>query len=385
MGAGADFEHTSALRVSVILLCFVVISVVVEKALHALEHYFEHHHRHGMKEVLARLKDEILLVGFLSLLLLAVEDKLLTLCVGSDTFNSAIPADASQCAAATGASAYRRLGLEVHPSSEPSSARGLGAAAGESPCGAEGESFVSAAALHQTHILIFLNAACHIIYCSLTMFMTEHRASGWTKYEAMVTSGENVSDDMMVTMQSQVPTVYEKEWKQFAAEFCGQFTGGVNALTYIALRNWFVAKHNLDYTYSFHEYIMRCIHKDFSNTMGVRWWMWLLMILNILSDGYNFGNIGLPTATVMLAFGVGWKLNKIARTLTRKSFDLHDYNANEMLDEEELVAMRTGADTRVSTMAEVVINDELFWFGKPGLLLVCIQCVMFQNALELVR
>ena len=159
----------------------------------------------------------------------------------------------------------------------------------------------------------------------------------------------------------------------------------MNRLTYMSLRHWFIAKHKLPFDYQFHDYIMRCIHSDFSQTMGVRWWMWVLLMINVLSDGYDIGNIVIPTSTVILSLVVGTKLHAIAQDLTRKCFDLHDHNDNKKLDKKELDIMHTVSDGRAATFAQAYINDKLFWFEKPWVMLVCIQCVMFQNALELVR
>lgn len=201
MGSGANFEQTSSLRVCVILLAFVILSVFFEKLLHALEHWFEHMHKEGLNEVLERLKEEVLLVGFLSLLLLASEDKLLTICMGAYTFNG---------------------GVACHASDDSGSHRLL-AAAGDTGCPEGQQPFVSAAALHQTHILIFLMAACHITFCALTMFMTEHTAGRWRRFEEGVVS-RRTGEAILKRLQKQVPVVHEKPWRQHLHDFLGQFT-----------------------------------------------------------------------------------------------------------------------------------------------------------------
>lgn len=219
MGSGANFEQTSALRVSVILVGFVILSVVFEKLLHWLDHWFEHMHKEGLKEVLDRLKDEILLVGFLSLLLLAMEDKLLTICMSPTTFADAVPYRA--CHDGELPTPGRRLGAITENAVVHGTEGGARRLAWEG-CEDGMAPFVSASALHQTHILIFLMAAIHISFCAAAMFITEWRTARWNKFEQMVLNKES-SNRTMRRLQGQVPPVYDKPWKENVSHFFGQF------------------------------------------------------------------------------------------------------------------------------------------------------------------
>lgn len=91
----------------------------------------------------------------------------------------------------------------------------------------------------------------------------------------------------------------------------------------------------------------------------------------------------IPMTSIIMALTVGTKLHAIASKLTRISFEHHDYNHNDKLDLEEWEAMRKVTDLNVDTLASMVVTDGMFWFGKPQVLLLCMQFIMFQNSLEL--
>ena len=80
--AGAQYDTQStcdehmapANRVAAVLAGFLIASVAIEVFLHKLHHYFHHKHMVGMLDALEKIKDELMLVGTLSLILQLCQD-----------------------------------------------------------------------------------------------------------------------------------------------------------------------------------------------------------------------------------------------------------------------------------------------------------------------
>ena len=62
-----DYASTQAWRLGLFFLFFCIISVLAEHTLHTLEHYFERTKRNGLKMTLHKFKEELMLLGFISM------------------------------------------------------------------------------------------------------------------------------------------------------------------------------------------------------------------------------------------------------------------------------------------------------------------------------
>ena len=80
MGAGKNLEHTPAVAVFSVFVFFLVVSVLVEKMFHHMHHRWEHKGQHGLLAALEKVKEELMLMGFCSLILIVFEDEILSIC-----------------------------------------------------------------------------------------------------------------------------------------------------------------------------------------------------------------------------------------------------------------------------------------------------------------
>jgi hypothetical protein len=80
MAAGYTLLETSPLVLAALLFTFIVFCYVVETALHMLEHYLLSQYRFGMVTALSNMRNELMLLGMASLILLACEDELASVC-----------------------------------------------------------------------------------------------------------------------------------------------------------------------------------------------------------------------------------------------------------------------------------------------------------------
>ena len=98
MGAGRNLEETSSVFIAAMLMIFVFVSKVVENGFHHAKHWLQHNHEISLVAVLEHIKDEIMLVGTLSMMLISTESMISTWCVGKA--NDFVPAlSQHKCAA----------------------------------------------------------------------------------------------------------------------------------------------------------------------------------------------------------------------------------------------------------------------------------------------
>ena len=83
-GAGNNIEQTPSWKIGIFFSIFLVLSVIFETALEELEEYLHHKHLDGIKMTVEKIKEELMLMGFISLCLLIVEDYLVEWCLPAD-------------------------------------------------------------------------------------------------------------------------------------------------------------------------------------------------------------------------------------------------------------------------------------------------------------
>lgn len=144
--------------------------------------------------------------------------------------------------------------------------------------------------------------------------------------------------------------------------FLRQFKSSIKKSDYLALRLGFITKHKLPISYDFHKYMVRSMEDEFHGILGISWPLWgyaiLCIFVNIHGLNIYFWLSFIPAALVML---VGTKLQHVVSSL-----------ALEVLEQ-----------TGPAIGTQIKPRDDLFWFGKPEILLRLIQFIIFQNAFEM--
>ncbi|KAG1359563.1 MLO-like protein [Cocos nucifera] len=123
---------TPTWSVATVLTIFVAVSLLVERSIHRLSNWLRKTHRNPLFEALEKMKEELMLLGFISLLLTATSRTISNICIDSKYYDGHF-----------------------------------------SPCTrAEGhEPFVSYEGLEQLHRFIFVMAITHVSYSCLTMLL----------------------------------------------------------------------------------------------------------------------------------------------------------------------------------------------------------------------
>ncbi|KAH9321057.1 hypothetical protein KI387_015696, partial [Taxus chinensis] len=171
---------TPTWSVAAVLTVFVVVSLLVERSIHRLSHWLHSTKRKPLFHALENMKSELMLLGFISLMLAATSSSISQICIPSKYYKKFSPCDLVEVDQS-----------KLPPSSEDDSEKGIGSGArkllgliysGSSSrrllssvdvnnCKKDYEPFVSFEGLEQLHRFIFVMAITHVFYSCLTMLL----------------------------------------------------------------------------------------------------------------------------------------------------------------------------------------------------------------------
>lgn len=153
MAAGVGFGDTSASRLAVVVSVIVFISWMFEYGLNFIEQFYRRRGLAALLPALHKVRDELMILGFISLLLTIFEGDLLEVCVPQNADGLLCDGGILDISGRFGRP--QRSGDNDEPSVD-NSHRILAAESStdvSAECPSDQEPFVSANAMHQTHIL----------------------------------------------------------------------------------------------------------------------------------------------------------------------------------------------------------------------------------------
>ncbi|XP_042409994.1 MLO-like protein 7 [Zingiber officinale] len=171
---------------SIFELAIIIISLLLEKGLHHVGEWFIKRQKRTLFEVLEKVKAELMILGFISLLLTFSQDQIAKICVPKAVADSMLPCRPD--AESTGGNKRRLLALVL---TESHLKRRILAAGGSVvECPPEKEQLITATGLHQLHILIFFLAVFHVVNSALIMVLGRAKIHRWKDWEKDTTSAE---------------------------------------------------------------------------------------------------------------------------------------------------------------------------------------------------
>ncbi|KAK2978948.1 hypothetical protein RJ640_008729, partial [Escallonia rubra] len=156
----------------VALVCFVIvlISLAAERGLHRIGKCLQRKDQEALFEALQKLKEELMLLGFISLLLTVSQGLVSRMCIPAHLANYMLPCKMEPV------SSGGTHEISIHENYSQKIARNgrrlLAEDTGPENCGRKGKvPLLSLEALHQLHIFIFVLAVVHVIFCATTMVL----------------------------------------------------------------------------------------------------------------------------------------------------------------------------------------------------------------------
>ncbi|XP_054812116.1 MLO-like protein 14 [Prosopis cineraria] len=368
-----SFALTPTWSVATVLTVFVLVSFLVERSIHHLSKWLQKTNRKPLLSALEKMKEELMLLGFISLLLTATSTTIANICIPSKFYSSTFaPCTKSEVDEEKEKNEPRERILLI-ASTYPHLVRRMLDGMSQNSCKEGHEPFVSYEGLEQLHRFIFVMAVTHISYSCLTMLLAIVKIHSWRKWEdkACMERHDSLAEmtreltlrrqSTLVKFHTSTPLA-RNSFLVWVTCFFRQFGRSVVCADYLTLRKGFIENHNLMLTYDFHSYMIRSMEEEFQKIVGVSVPLWGFVIAFMLFDvkGSNlyFWIAIIPISLVLL---VGAKLQHVIATL----------------------ALENEGITGFFSKSKLKPRDELFWFNKPDLLLSLIHFILFQNAFEL--
>ncbi|KAG2371389.1 MLO-like protein [Vigna angularis] len=163
---GRSLENTPTWAVAVVCFVLLSVSIIIEYILNIIGKWLKKKHKRALHESLEKIKSELMLLGFISLLLTVGQSVISRICISEKVAGTFHP-----CTHQSDHKTDARILLsELFGSDHDQNPRRILAAGGSDKCAAQGKvPFVSSEGIHQLHIFIFVLAVFHVLYCILTL------------------------------------------------------------------------------------------------------------------------------------------------------------------------------------------------------------------------
>lgn len=377
-GEGRSLEETPTWAVAVVCFVLVAVSIVIEYIIHLIGRWLKRKHKRALYECLEKIKSELMLLGFISLLLTVLQGPISSICISKSAGESWHPCkkeeeEETSTDSSSGEEHRRRL---LNWSNYGGSARRILAGDDDDKCADKGKvAFISSDGLHQLHIFIFALAVFHVLYCILTMALGRAKMRSWKQWEKETRTAEYQFSHDPERFRFARETSFGRRHMNFWSKspvllwivcFFRQFVRSVPKVDYLTLRHGFIMAHLAPQSqtgFNFQKYINRSLEEDFKVVVGISPPIWGFAVLFLLFNTHGwYSYLWLPFIPLIIILLVGTKLQVI---ITKMGLSMQDRG--------EVVK---GVPT-------VQLGDDLFWFNRPRLILCLINFVLFQNAFQL--
>ncbi|KAH7442346.1 hypothetical protein KP509_03G083800 [Ceratopteris richardii] len=339
--------------IAMVCAIFIIVSLVVERVIDEIRRSLYTSRNHGaLLRAFEKMKNELFMVGILSITLLMGESLFPKLCLPRKIYAAApLCKHPLEDAAIT---------IEEEPSA----------------CQAGYISFMTTENIHDLHIFVFILAAVHIVFSVMVIVigtLEVHRWQAWEAPAAQKPENEVQIAEGGTRINHQITFVQKHASRNkcssntvvsFMIAFVWQsFRWRMTESDYRALRSGFIRHHcPANPSFNFHKYIWRSFEDDCKRVVGVSWKLWVYAVLWLLIDVTGWETrLAVSFAPLLFFLVVGAAMQQV---LTKM--------ANKIRDQHVLV---------IGTPA-VMPDDNLFWHGRPQTIIRCIHFIIFQNALS---
>ncbi|XP_075485396.1 MLO-like protein 6 [Primulina tabacum] len=374
-GGGRTLEETPTWAVAVVCFVLVAVSIVIEHIIHLIGKWLKSKNKKALYESVEKIKSELMLLGFISLLLTVGQSLISGICISKEVGATWHPCSKNQERAKYPSEVIetedRRRKLLV-----AAGFRRILAAGVTDKCAAKGEvPFVSSDGIHQLHIFIFVLAVFHVLYCVLTLALGRAKMRSWKAWEKETRTAEYQFSHDPERFRFARDTSFGRRHLNFWSKtpfllwivcFFRQFVRSVPKVDYLTLRHGFIMAHLAPQShnnFNFQKYINRSLEEDFKVVVGISPPIWGFAVLFLLFNTHGwYSYLWLPFIPLIIILLVGTKLHVI---ITKMGLRIQE--RGEV----------------VKGVPVVQPGDHLFWFNRPRLILFLINFVLFQNAFQL--
>ncbi|KAM4122392.1 hypothetical protein ACB094_01G080200 [Castanea mollissima] len=344
MAAGAtgerSFQETPTWAVTVVCAVFVIISLLIEHGIHSLGKWFRKRRNKALIEALEKIKSELMLLGFISLLLTVGTTYITRICIPSKVGNTMLPCRTDATKKDQGGAGRRKL---LSNDENVMWRRVLAGSSGDDFCPKNGKvPLISQIAVHQLHIFIFVLAVFHILYNVITMALGQAKMKKWKAWESETESLEYQFTNDPARFRFTHQTSFVRRHSGLSR------TPGIKWIAHFAT----------DSKFNFHKYIKRSLEDDFKVVVGISIPLWIFAVIFLLLNVYEWYSLTwLAFAPLIIIPLVGTKLELIIMEM-----------AQEIQDRTAFVK---GAPV-------IEPSNKYFWFNRRQWILYLIHFTSFQ-------
>ncbi|KAI3683493.1 hypothetical protein L1987_83998 [Smallanthus sonchifolius] len=373
MAGSGSLEQTPTWAVATVCFVLIVISIFIEQIIHMIGNWFKKKRKKALYESLEKIKAELMLLGFISLLLTAGTTPITKICISEGAAASWHPCSRKEEEDADDGGESRRRLLTWSKMGD-SARRILAGSSGDGKCAEGTVSFMSYDGVHQLHIFIFALTLFHVIYSVATVALGQAKMRKWKHWEKETRTIEYQFSHDPERFRFARDTSFGRRHMNFWSTypillwivcFFRQFFRSVPKVDYLTLRHGFIMAHlgpQNQETFDFQKYINRSLEKDFKTVVGISPPIWLFAIAFLLSNTHGWNSyLWLPFIPLVVVLLIGTKLQVI---ITKMGLSIQE--RGEV----------------VQGVPVVQLGDDLFWFNRPRLILYLINFVLFQNAFQ---
>ncbi|KAJ9554923.1 hypothetical protein OSB04_009537, partial [Centaurea solstitialis] len=362
-------EKTPTWAVAVVCLVLITISLLMEHVIHLIGKWLTKMNKKTLFEALEKIKSELMLLGFISLLLTVGKATITDICISKTLGETWLPCSRKDIEEMDAYHAENGDDEIIHR-------RLLSAADSGDKCEAQGKvPFLSSEALHELHMFIFSLAVFHVVCSLITLAFGRAKMKKWKAWEMETQTTEyqytHDPERFRLARDTTFGQRHLNVWSRspifiWVVGFTRQFVKSVPKVDYMTLRHGFIMAHlarDNHANFNFQKYIKRSLEEDFKIVVGISPPIWFLAVLFLLFSTNSWRSyLWLPFIPLIIVLLVGTKLQVI---ITKMGLRIQE----------------RGAVIKGTPLVKP--TDNLFWFNRPQVLLYLIHFVLFQNAFQL--
>ncbi|XAR58808.1 hypothetical protein NMG60_11014356 [Bertholletia excelsa] len=375
MATGEDEGVTLAFTPTWVVACvctvIVAISLAVERLIHYTGKYLKKNNQKPLFEALQKVKEELMLLGFISLLLTVLQGSIVKICVDKSIAEHFLPCKLPS--EATNGEESSSTASETTSHLQRLISEGFTV---DNYCAAQNKvQLLSGKALHQLHIFIFVLAIVHVTYSVCTVLFGQAQIWQWKAWEDLIAKDNYETEQVL---KPKLTHVHQHEFikgrflgigrnsviMSWLHSFFKQFYGSVSKSDYMTLRLGFIMMHcRGNPKFNFHKYMICALEDDFKKVVGISWYLWIFVVVFLLLNINGWHTyFWIAFIPFILLLAVGTKLEHVINQLAHVVAEKHAAIEGELV---------------------VQPSDDHFWFRRPRIVLYLIHFILFQNAFEI--
>ncbi|URD96730.1 hypothetical protein MUK42_29917 [Musa troglodytarum] len=408
-GDSRDLDQTPTWALAAVSSVFILISILLEKGLHHLGEWLTKKHKKTLFDALEKVKAELMILGFISLLLTVGETYITKICIPYKVAETMLPCPLKNdtLTSEAGGRNHRRLLMDQNAK------RRILAAGSAVSCPMGKVPLISVNGLHQLHIFIFFLAVLHVINSALIMAFGRAKIHAWKEWEKETQSVDYAFSSGMLLINFFLLAIIiswlnhppkKRSCKANSActikcclamilslllqdgmehfvihgrklpcpsfsmnpmvSFFNQFLRSVSKADYLTMRHGFISVHLAPGTkFNFKRYIKRALEDDFKVVVGVSPILWASAVIVLLLNVHGWQELFWASMVpLVIILAVGMKLQAIISMMSNEIRERH---------------------TVVQGIPLVHLSDQHFWFGHPRYVLFLLHLALFQNAFQI--